>query len=147
LLQRFSCSPWTLLQLTDTDVTVVDTATAVRLLVSDFRMAIRPTVTILATILITMATAIPLMVTASVITGRTMVTDITTVTMVDIVDIMADIAVGTMVVTAVDTMGDTMVDIAADIMADIMVDIAADTVADTDIPFRNSVHINHIAYS
>lgn len=144
MLLRFSCSPWTLLQLTDT-VTTVDTA-AVRTLVLDsdtahrITVTIQATLTILATILITEDMAIHILDSGSAITGHT------TVMVMDIADmaaITADIVV--------DTTVDITVGIAVVTMADITVDTVADTVvdimADTDILYRNNVRIEHLAYS
>ena len=150
MLQRFSCSPWTLLQLTDI------TTAAVRTLVLDLdsaRRIILITVTIPATIHpiipITMDTAIHHMDSALAITGRIMVMD-----MADMAAITADIAVDTMVGIAVDTMedmaaitADIAVVIMADIAADTMADIAVDTMEDMGVPYRNSVRTKHLAYS
>jgi hypothetical protein len=146
LLRRFSCSPWTLLQLTDT-ITAAD-----RILISDSRLALRIipiTGTILVTILITMATAIRPMVLGSAITARimVMVTDTVGTMVVTTVVIAADIMVGIAADTTVDIMADIAVDIMAVIAADTMVDIAVDTMEDMVDLFRNSVHINQLVYS
>jgi hypothetical protein len=144
LLLRFSCSPWTLLQLTDTV-----TAAAVRILVSDSDSALRITVTvtipdmptILATIHITVDTAIHIMDSVSAIIGHIMVMDI--VDMAAITDIVVDTTVDIMVDIAVVIMAD----ITVVIMADITVDTVADIMADTDILYRNNEHIELLAYS
>ena len=136
MLQRFSCSPWTLLQLTDI------TTAAVRTLVLDLdsvRRIILITVTTQATIPIAMDTAIHIMDSASTITGRITVMgmDIAVVTMVDTTGIAA--------VTMVDTAADIMADIAADTMAGIAVDIMAGIAEVMGVPYKNSVLTNHLA--
>jgi hypothetical protein len=159
LLLRFSCSPWTLLQHTDT-VTTVDTA-AVRTLVLDsdtahrITVTIQATLTIPATILITVDTAIHIMDSGSAITGHTTVmvmdiADMAAITADIVADTMADTAVDMAVVTMVDITADTVVDITADTMADITVGTTAATVdimADTATLYRNNVRTKHLAYS
>lgn len=145
MLQRFSCSPWTLLQLTDIITAAVHTS------VLDLDSALRiilTTVTIQATTLITTDTVIHLTDSASTITGRIMVMgmDIAVVTM-DTVDIAAATMVDTVADIMVDTAADIMVDIAVDTEVVITADIAVDTTEDMVDPYKNSVRTKHLAYS
>jgi hypothetical protein len=101
--------------------------------------------TILATIHITVDTAIHIMDSVSAIIGHIMVMDI--VDMAAITDIVVDTTVDIMVDIEVVIMADITVDTVADIMADITVDTVADIMADTDILYRNNEHIELLAYS